>query len=507
MVLSTWSLLILVTFILYFAIGIVAGYIAKLRTGKGLYEFYVAAGTLSALLVGVGYMSAYMEAWEFVGMPAVIASEGFEWWLIEMIFYLSFVTLFYMVGLRLFKLGKLHKLITPTDLVVYRAGGFERLLRVIIGIMIAYATILYIGMIYIPAAGVPTALTGGEIPYHVFLVLYTAFIVAYIILGGMRAVAYNDLIAGLAFIIAFIAMIYVTYAHWGGFSELAWKAFESVPERFERTLPIQYFITMLLFYGISWLFIPHLIVRFFAAKDYKGVILGGMGAITGFFIGAFLSPLIIGLSLLAYYGENLPEVTVVEEYPPLMFMEWFGKGPLLLLIFLGLVGITRSTIDAMLLLVSSIIDKDIIENVLRVQVSERVRDWITRIIVIIVAVLAILVALYPEAPMVIIGFELTWPAYAVIAFPTLLMILWPRANKYGAVASYIVGFTSLILFTFVLWPEPPHNPFGVWEGTLPSLLAMITLIVVSLLTPPPPREHIEWFYGIRLTSEASSRGE
>jgi len=498
MAISTWSLIVLSVFVLYFIISVIAGYIAKLRTGKGFYEFYVAAGTLSALLVGVGYMAAYMEAWEFVGMPAVIAGEGFEWWLIEMIFYLSYVALFYMVGLRLFKLGKLHKLVTPTDLIVYRAGGFERVLKVVLGIMIAYATILYIGMIYIPAAGVPTALTGGEISYHTFLILYTVFIVAYIILGGMRAVAYNDLIAGAAFIVAFIAMILAVITHWGGFTGLAWKAFESAPERFERTLPIQYFITMLLFYGVSWLFIPHLIVRFFAAKDYKGVILGGMGAITGFFIGAFLSPLLLGLSLLATYGTNLPEVTVVEELPPMMFMEWYGKGLLMIIIFLGLIGITRSTIDAMLLLVSSIIDKDIIEDTLKIRVSERVRDWVTRVIIIIVAVLAIIVALYPEAPMVLIGFELTWPAFAVIAFPTLLALFWPRANKYGMVAGYIVGFVSLILFTFVLWPEPPHNPFGVWEGTLPSIVAMATLIVVSLLTPPPPKEHIEWFYGLKV---------
>ncbi|MEM4026414.1 MAG: hypothetical protein QW355_05255 [Sulfolobales archaeon] len=495
---SAWALIILAAFVGYFIIGIIAGYIAKLRTGRGLYEFYIAGGTLSALLVGVGYMSAYMEAWEFVGMPAVIASEGFEWWLIEMIFYLSYVALFYMVGLRLFRIGKIHKTITPVDFIVFRAGGFERILRLVLGILITYATIVYVGMIYIPAAGVITAMSYGELSYHLLLVLYTVFMVIYIILGGMRAVAYNDLIAGATFIVAFIAMIYAVNIHWGGFGDLAWKAFSSAPERFERTLPIQYFLTMLFFYGISWLFIPHLIVRFFAAKDYKGVILGGMGAITGFFLGAFLSPLFLGLSILAQYGTNLPEVTVVEEYPAMMFLSWFGTSPLIILIILGLVAIARSTIDALLLLTSSIIDRDILERTLRIKVSERTREIITRVIVTIIGILGIIVALNPEAPMVIIGYELAWPAYAVVAFPALLILFWRRANKYGILTGYLVGLSSLILFTYVIWPEPPHNPFGVWEGTLPSVLALATTVVVSLLTPPPPREHVEWFYGDKL---------
>lgn len=498
---SGWSLAVLTTFIGYFIIGIIAGYIARTRMGRGLYEFYVASGTLSALLVGFGYMSAYMEAWEFVGMPAVIASEGFEWWLIEMIFYLSYVSLFFMVGLRLFKYGKLHKMITPVDFIVYRAGGFEKILRVVLGILITYATILYVGMIYIPAAGVITGASYGELSYHLLLVLYTLFMVIYIILGGMRAVAYNDLIAGVTFIAAFIAMIYAVLSWWGSPSQLFWEAFNKAPERFERTLPIQYFITMLLFYGISWMFIPHLVVRFFAAKDYKGVTLGGMGAIAGFFLGAFLSPLILGSSLLAYYGTNMPEVTVVEELPAIMFLVWFGPGALMILIILGLIAISRSTIDALLLLTSSIIDRDILDRTLGLKVSEKTRDWITRIIVILVGLAGIMVALYPEAPMVIIGYELTWPAYAVIALPTLLMMFWSRVNKYGALAGYMTGLVTLILFTYVIWPEPPHNPFGLWEGTLPSVSAMLAMIIASLLTPPPPKEHIEWFYGLRLGRE------
>ncbi|PWV37881.1 MAG: hypothetical protein DJ555_00295 [Desulfurococcaceae archaeon] len=499
MSISPWSLVVLSTLVAFFGLTLIAGYIGARRTGRGLHEFYVAGGMLAPITVMFTYMATYMEAWEFVGMPAVIVSEGFEWWVIEMIFYLSFVALWFMVGLRIYRVGKLYRYITPTDLIVHRVGGFERFLRILLAIMIVYATIIYVGMIYIPAAGVLSAATGGEIPYHVFLVLYVIFIVIYISAGGLRAVAYADIMAGVTFLVAFAAMIYAALTFWGGFDKLAWKAYTSdiASKIFQRTQPFQYFWTMLIFYGISWLFIPHLVVRLFAAKDYKGVLIGGMGSNAGFFVGAFVSPLLLGLSLAAYYGSNLPEVEVVEGYVPSLFMDLFGKGPFVVLLLLGLIAITRSTIDSMLLLVSSIVDVDLIERGIGIKISERKRRIATTLVIIGVALLSILVALAPEAPMVIIGYELAWPAYAVIAWPTIVMLFWRRANKYGGLASYLVGFISLLLFTYVIWPEAPHNPFGLWEGALPSILAVAALVIVSLLTPPPPKEFVEEYYRVR----------
>ena len=495
---STWSLIVLSTLIIFFGFTLIAGYIGAKRTKKGLHEFYVAGGTLSAITVMFTYMATYMEAWEFVGMPAVIVSEGFEWWVIEMIFYLCFVALLIPVSLRIYRVAKLYKYITPTDIIVHRVGGFEKPLRILVALIIVYATIIYLGMIYIPAAGVLSAATGGEISYHVFLALYVLFIIIYVAAGGMRAVAYADVIAGFTFLVAFIAMIYITFNYFGGFDKLAWTAYTSdiAPQIFTKTQPLQYFITMLIIYGASWLYIPHLVVRYYAAKDYKGILVGCVGANTGFFVGAFMSPLMLGLALAAYYGLNLPEVEVVEGYVPALFMDLFGKGPLLVLILLGLIAITRSTVDSMLLVISSIIDVDIIENTLRIKVSERTRRLITTLVIIGVALLSILIALAPEAPMVMIGYVLCWPAYSILCWPLIVMLLWPRANKYGGFASYLAGFISLILFTYVIWPEPPHNPFGLWEGALPTIIGLVALVIVSLLTPPPPKEFIKQYYGL-----------
>jgi len=74
-------------------------------------------------------------------------------------------------------------------------------------------------------------------------------------------------------------------------------------------------------------------------------------------------------------------------------------------------------------------------------------------------------------------------------------LFWKRCNAYGGFAGILAGFVSLVLFMYVIWPEWPHNPFYLWEGALPTIIALITAVVVSLLTPPPPKELISKFYG------------
>jgi Na+/proline symporter len=503
---STWSILVVAAAAIFFLYTLPAAILARTRMKRYVekafhYEFYIASGTLMWVTMAFTYMAAYMEAWEFVGMPAVFVSEGFEWWFIEMLFYLTWVPLWLLVSLRIWRPSKIHRYVTPTDIIVHRAGGYEAPLRIILAIIIFYATILYIGMIYIPTAGVLTAVTGGEISYHTFLIIITIMLLANIFIGGFRAVAYTDVIAGVTFLIAFGVMIYFAVAHYGGFGQLIDTAYntELAKKIFTITLPPQYFLTMLLLYGPSWLFIPHLITKIYAAKDYKSVVLGGLFSKIGFLVGAFLSPIMIASAFLAQYGNlpELPSVTVVEEYPARLFFDWLGPSILMYIIVLGLIAISRTTIDAMILLGASLIDWDILQKALKLKISPRARGWITTGLILLTAALAILVALNPEHPMVIIGFEFTFPAYAVIAFPAIIALFIDRVNKYGLFWGYLTGFASLILFTYVIWPEAPHNPFGVWEGTLPSAIASIVTLVVSYLTPPPPKEHLEEFWGIK----------
>jgi sodium/proline symporter len=114
---------------------------------------------------------------------------------------------------------------------------------------------------------------------------------------------------------------------------------------------------------------------------------------------------------------------------------------------------------------------------------------------IVVVGIAAIAAFSPKLPIVSIAITLIWPGISVLALPILIMLFWRRVNKQGALAGLVSGFVSMLFCIYVLWPEWPHNPFYLWEGTLPCVTGIVTLVVVTLLTPPPPKELIESFYG------------
>jgi len=71
----------------------------------------------------------------------------------------------------------------------------------------------------------------------------------------------------------------------------------------------------------------------------------------------------------------------------------------------------------------------------------------------------------------------------------LLGILWPRANRWGALAGLLLG----VLVCFAMWcvPNlfPAEDPF-LYIAMYSFVFAMVVTVVVSLLTPPEPEEKI-----------------
>jgi len=71
----------------------------------------------------------------------------------------------------------------------------------------------------------------------------------------------------------------------------------------------------------------------------------------------------------------------------------------------------------------------------------------------------------------------------------LLGILWPRANRWGALTGLLLG----VLFCFAMWcvPNlfPAEDPF-LYIAMYSFLFALVVTVVVSLLTPPEPEEKI-----------------
>jgi cation/acetate symporter len=170
-----------------------------------------------------------------------------------------------------------------------------------------------------------------------------------------------------------------------------------------------------------------------------------------------------------------------------------------------------STADGLLLTIANALSHDFYYKMLDPTASTTRRVTISKILLLVVALLAAFVAAQKPADILFLvsaAFSLAAAAF----FPALVLgIFWKRANKWGATLGMISGLT--VTFYYMATTQPwLRGVFGVtspiadniWWGIQPISaglwgvpLGMAVIIIVSLLTPAPDRETQELVEHVR----------
>ena len=154
-----------------------------------------------------------------------------------------------------------------------------------------------------------------------------------------------------------------------------------------------------------------------------------------------------------------------------------------------------STADGLLLTISNALSHDLYYKVINPAASTHRRLVISKSQLLVVAVVAAWVAsLRPDNILFMVGLAFSIGASAF--FPALVLgIFWKRANRPGAVAGMVVGLSVTLFYvarTHSFFGGSMHhawfdiNPIS--AGVFGVPLGFITIVIVSLLTKPPPQE-------------------
>lgn len=153
------------------------------------------------------------------------------------------------------------------------------------------------------------------------------------------------------------------------------------------------------------------------------------------------------------------------------------------LLFAAVMAATMSTADSQLLVASSAITNDLLSKTKGRHWDPKTLMWISRGIVIAVAVFALILALFGGSNIMSLV-SYAWAGFGAAFGPLMILSLyWKRANLYGAIAAMLVGFATVIL-----WNTYLAGPIGIYELLPGFILSLIAGIVVSLLTEPPSEE-------------------
>jgi cation/acetate symporter len=158
-----------------------------------------------------------------------------------------------------------------------------------------------------------------------------------------------------------------------------------------------------------------------------------------------------------------------------------------------------STADGLLLTIANALSHDLYYKMINPNASTQKRITISKILLLVVAVLAAYTAAAAPADILFLVAAAFSLAAAGFFAPLVLGVFWKRANKYGAIASMIVGvsITFYYMATTQVWLR---SVFGVtssvaentWWDIAPISAGIFgmpaALIVVSLLTPAPDKQ-------------------
>ncbi|MCA1788904.1 MAG: sodium/solute symporter, partial [Thioalkalivibrio sp.] len=235
----------------------------------------------------------------------------------------------------------------------------------------------------------------------------------------------------------------------------------------------------LLAWGLGYFGQPHILARFMALRSERDVpraTLIGMSWMVLALIGAVAT----GYLGIAYFADTpiADGETVLIELIRALFNPWVAG-----VLMAAILAAIMSTIDSQLIVSASAITNDFYRGMVRSDAGATELVWISRVAVIGVSLIALLLAMDPDAGVLDLV-SYAWGGFGAAFGPVIILSLyWSRMNRNGALGGMVVG-----ALTVIVWKELSGGVFDVYELLPGFLLATVAIVVVSQLTGRPSVE-------------------
>jgi sodium/proline symporter len=469
---------ILVVLVIYgialFAIGVWGG-----RESGSVAGYFVAGKRLPAWVIAFSNNATGESAWLLLGLTGMGYAVGFHALWVVLGEVLGVTLGWTLVALPFKEYTDRYDSITVPDYLTARfrddSNAFRWIALVVIITMVAAYTAAQLtatGKAFNSFVG--TSYQGGVILGALIILFYTT-------VGGFKAVAYSDLLQGLLMFAGLALMPFVGFAAAGGWSSVMAKLAAEDPSllspmgSFGLSLPGVVSAAGFVAVGLAFLGAPQLLVRWISARDRHQIVDGSLIAvlcIIVFDVGAVLTG-VAGRALfpgLADQETILP--TMAAGLMPAIFV-----GIYLVIVLAA----SMSTVDSLLILVSSVVARDVVQNIFRPAMSDRRIALIGQATTVIIGLAALGFAL-GQVRLIFWFVLFAWSGLACAFTPVVLCSLfWKRTTRAGAIAGMVTGFLTAVLWVIAL----KARALDLYEMIPGFAAALLVTIGVSLVTEPP----------------------
>ncbi|HSG50149.1 MAG TPA: hypothetical protein VLA43_20150, partial [Longimicrobiales bacterium] len=309
-----------------------------------------------------------------------------------------------------------------------------------------------------------------------------AIVLFYTSVGGFKAVAYSDLLQGVLMLGCLVTLPLVAFPAAGGWSGVMTALEAADPNLLKPMgafgLSAAGIASAFGFVAIGFAFLgsPQLLTRFMAATGRREIEDGGVWAVLcviGFDVGAVLAGM-AGRVLVPGLAD--PE-TILPELSHMLFPAFF-TGVFLVVVLAAIM----STVDSLLILASSVVVRDVVQNIFEPRADERRLSLLGKGVTVVIGGAGLVLAL-TEVRMIFWFVLFAWSGIAAAFTPVVLCSLfWKGTTRAGAVAGMVGGFLATVLWVVLL-----KERFWDLYEMIPGFAAGFACTVgVSLFSAPDP---------------------
>lgn len=488
---TTTRIFALITFIIYAIVCVVVGNVANKRSKKKESfgkAYFAGGGNMNFLAAGFMIAASFASGGIFLSNPGLAHSWGLMWPCCIATFTFSGLMAASIINKKLKIVCNRINAVSLGAVLKHRYDN-NKFIAWYTPLSIVVFTGLFLYQQMTSGARLMEAMTG--LPYVWGLIIFGVVLFAYTVFGGSKGAAAASIFQGFVMTITTVALAvgvivyvrgeYTTVAT--GFQTLSLTSPEIMTPASQFGLAT--FASYLFQVGVSGSIGKDNVAQAIKIGDSRS--LHRSTAITLAFVGLWS----IVMPTLGTLGKIvMPDVVSDTIIPNLALV---ALPPIFAgIVASGVAAAIQSTISFQILNVNSCIVMDIYKDLIKKgDVEDRKLKNINTIAVVIVVLLTVVLAIKPpELIGVINNFAIAGGACAFF-MPMLFGLWWKKANKYGCIASMIVGIGYYLVATTI-----PKLTFGMLP-LIPSLVfAMVAMVVVSMVTPAPGDEVLDIWFGV-----------
>ena len=487
-----FNIYVVIAFIVYGLVILGIG-LFSFKKSKTVSDYFLGGRKLGSWTTAISAQASDMSGWLLMGLPGAVFVGGLtESWIAIGLFIGTYIN-WLVVASRLRKVSfAAGDAITIPEYFQKRFFSKSPVVRLVCAAIIFIFFLVYTASAFSGGAKLFNFVFGTD--YTVSLTIGALIIISYTFLGGFVAVCWTDLIQGLLMFAALVIVPIVCFVQTPDMGAVAMPTVDIGGKAVEYYTSFIYssggklaWTSVLsgLAWGLGYFGMPHILVRFMAIKSSDLIKKSRIIATVWVFVTLAAAVLVGMFGYIFLHSEGnealLEKFTAMGDNEKIfMFLSSsLLPGIIAGVILSAILAAIMSTADSQLLVTASAVTNDMFK-LFKKNASDKLLMWISRIAVIVIAVIAYFIALDPDSS--VMGLvSYAWSGLGAAFGPAMILSLfWKRMTIHGAVGGIIAGGASVIIWEAV----PALSGTGIYSLFPAFIIAGVTVIVCSLCAKP-----------------------